>query len=40
LPSALVTENIETMEPVSSFFKIEKDIFYQVGEKNGIEKGR
>jgi predicted transposase YdaD len=27
------------MEPVSSFFKVEKDIFYQVGEKRGLEKG-
>ncbi len=35
----LVSENIEIMEHVSSFFKVEKDIFYQVGEKRGIEKG-
>ena len=35
----LVSENIEIMEQVSSFFKEENDIFYKVGEKRGLEKG-
>jgi predicted transposase/invertase (TIGR01784 family) len=36
----LATVNIEVMERVSSFFKEENDIFYQVGEKRGLEKGK
>jgi predicted transposase/invertase (TIGR01784 family) len=36
----LVSKNIEIMEHVSSFFKEENDIFYQVGEKKGVEKGK
>lgn len=36
----LVTKNIDNMEPVSSFFKTENDIFYQWGEKKGLKKGR
>lgn len=36
----LVSKNIEIMEQVASFFKEENDIFYQVGEKKGLEKGK
>ena len=35
----LVSQNIEVMEHVTSFFKEENDIFYKVGEKRGMEKG-
>lgn len=35
----LVSDKIEIMESVSSFFKEENDIFYKVGEKRGHEKG-
>ena len=28
------------MEPVASFFKMEKDIFYQIGKEEGLEKGK
>jgi hypothetical protein len=34
----LVSDKIEIMERVSSFFKEENDIFYKVGEKRGSEK--
>ncbi len=36
----LAKANIDIMESVASFFKEENDIFYIVGEKRGIEKGR
>ena len=36
----LVSDKIEIMEHVSTFFKEENDIFYKVGEKRGLEKGR
>jgi len=36
----LMSTNREIMESVSSFFKEENDIFYQVGEKHGLEKGQ
>lgn len=36
----LVAENIEIMEPVSSFFKKERDIFYIVGQRMGMEKSK
>jgi hypothetical protein len=35
----LVSDKIEIMEHVSTFFKEENDIFYKVGEKRGFEKG-
>ena len=28
------------MEPVASFFKMEKDIFYRMGKEEGLEKGK
>jgi hypothetical protein len=36
---SLVVINIEIMESVASFYKIENDIVYKVGEKNGREEG-
>jgi hypothetical protein len=35
----LVSDNIQIMESVSTFFKIEKDFLYRIGEKKGMEKG-
>ena len=35
----LVSDNIQIMESVSTFFKEEKDFLYRRGEKKGIEKG-
>ena len=34
-----ITLSIRNMEPVASFFKMEKDIFYQIGKEEGLEKG-
>ncbi|WP_285058498.1 hypothetical protein [Pedobacter ginsengisoli] len=27
------------MQSVSTFFKVEKDMFYKLGERKGVEKG-
>ena len=35
-----ITLSIRNMEPVASFFKMEKDIFYQIGKEEGLEKGK
>jgi len=35
----LVSANLKFMESVASFFKEENDIFFQRGEKRGLEKG-
>jgi predicted transposase/invertase (TIGR01784 family) len=36
----LAVSNIEIMESVASFYKIENDIVYRVGRKEGIENGK
>ena len=39
LRNLAIDKNVSNMEPVASFFKMEKDIFYRIGEEKGLEKG-
>lgn len=39
LRNLAIDKNVRNMEPVASFFKMEKDIFYQIGKEEGLEKG-
>jgi len=35
----LAPENLAIMDDLTGFFTVEKDIFYKLGEKKGLEKG-